>query len=41
MIASVAAAQRLSMYTTNPDDFAGLGGIVDVVSVHRPGTRPE
>lgn len=33
MIASVAAAQKLPLYTTNPDDFAGLDGLVDVVPV--------
>lgn len=38
MIASVAAAQRLPLYTTNPDDFAGLDGIVDVLRVPRPDT---
>ncbi len=31
MIASVAAAHGLALYTANPDDFAGLD---DVVSVH-------
>jgi predicted nucleic acid-binding protein len=36
MIASVAAAQDLPLYTTNPDDFAGLEAIVDVVTVARP-----
>jgi predicted nucleic acid-binding protein len=36
MIASVAAAQNLPLYTTNADDFAGLDGIVDVVAVARP-----
>lgn len=36
MIASVAAAQALPLCTTNPDDFAGLDGIVDIVPVARP-----
>lgn len=36
MIASVAAAQGLPLYTTNPDDFAGLSGILEVVPVLRP-----
>jgi predicted nucleic acid-binding protein len=36
MIAAVAAAQGLPLYTTNPDDFAGLEGIVDVVPIRRP-----
>jgi len=38
MIAAVAAAQGLPLYTTNPDDFTGLDGIVDVVAVKRPDT---
>jgi predicted nucleic acid-binding protein len=37
MIASIAAAHRLPLYTTNPDDFAGLDRLVDVVAVPRPG----
>ena len=37
MIASVAAAQGLPLDTTNPDDFAGIGGIVDVGPVPGPG----
>lgn len=36
MIASTAAATKLPLYTTNPDDFVGLGGIVRVVVVKRP-----
>lgn len=36
MIAAVAAAQGLPLYTTDPDDFAGLGGIVDLRPVQRP-----
>lgn len=36
MIASIAAAQALPLYTTNPDDFAGLGDLVEVVPVARP-----
>lgn len=38
MIASVAAAAGLPLYTTNPDDFAGLDEIVRVVAVPRPRT---
>jgi predicted nucleic acid-binding protein len=38
MIAAVAAAQGLPLYTTNPDDFTGLDGIVDVISIRRPET---
>lgn len=36
MIASVGAATGLPIYTTNPDDFAGLDGIVRVVPVPHP-----
>ena len=36
MIAAVAAAQSLPLFTTDPDDFLGLGGIVQVVPVPRP-----
>lgn len=31
MIAAVAGANQLPLYTTNPDDFAGLDGLVEVV----------
>ncbi|QKW15691.1 type II toxin-antitoxin system VapC family toxin [Verrucosispora sp. NA02020] len=36
MIASVAHANRLPLYTTNPNDFAGLTELVDVRHVRRP-----
>jgi predicted nucleic acid-binding protein len=36
MIASVAAANRLPLYTTNPDDFHGFEDVVTVVPVDRP-----
>jgi predicted nucleic acid-binding protein len=36
MIASIAAAAGLPLYTTNPADFDGLDGIIDVVAVRRP-----
>ena len=36
MIASVAAANGLPLWTTNPADFAGLDEMVTVVSVRRP-----
>lgn len=35
MIASIAAAAKLPLYTTNPDDFDGLDGIIRVVPVGR------
>ena len=38
MIASIAAANRLPLYTTNPGDFAGLDRLVKVVAVARPAT---
>ena len=39
MIASIAAANRLPLYTTNPGDFAGLDRLVKVVAVPRPANR--
>ncbi|WP_448811202.1 PIN domain-containing protein [Agromyces bauzanensis] len=36
MIASIAAAQSLPLYTANPHDFVGLDELVDVVAVPRP-----
>jgi predicted nucleic acid-binding protein len=36
MIASVAVVNRLPLYTTNPDDFAGLEKLLTVVAVRRP-----
>lgn len=36
MIAAVATADGLPVFTTNPDDFAGLEGIVEIVPVPRP-----
>jgi predicted nucleic acid-binding protein len=38
MIAAIAAAHRLPLYTTNPDDFLGAEGIVNVIAVPRPAT---
>jgi predicted nucleic acid-binding protein len=40
MIAAVAIAQDLSLYTTNPDDFAGLDGLLAIVPVTRPSHCP-
>ena len=37
MIAAVAASRGLALFTTNPSDFVGLAGIVEVVAVPRPG----
>ena len=36
MIAAVALAENLALFTTNPDDFAGLGNLLTVVPVTRP-----
>jgi predicted nucleic acid-binding protein len=36
LIASVAIAEGLPLYTTNPDDFAGLDNLLEIVAVTRP-----
>ncbi|MGI8331926.1 type II toxin-antitoxin system VapC family toxin [Actinomadura scrupuli] len=36
MIASIAIAERLPLYTTNPDDFQGLEDLLTIVTVTRP-----
>lgn len=38
MIASIAIAEGLPLYTTNPDDFVGLEQLLTVVPVRRPTT---
>jgi predicted nucleic acid-binding protein len=38
MIASIAMANQLPLYTTNPNDFHGLDGLITVRPVTRPGT---
>ena len=41
MIAATAIAAELPLYTTNPDDFAGLDHLVTVVPVTRPEIQNE
>jgi len=41
MIASTAIAEDLPLYTTNPDDFAGLGQLLTLVPVTRPNVPHE
>ncbi|MEU4314469.1 type II toxin-antitoxin system VapC family toxin [Nocardia sp. NPDC024068] len=41
MIASIALAEDLPLYTTNPGDFKGLESLVTIVSVTRPSVPHE
>jgi hypothetical protein len=41
MIAATAIVAELPLYTTNPDDFAGLGHLVTVIPVTRPDVPGE
>lgn len=36
LIASIAIAEDLPLFTTNPKDFAGLAGLLTIVPVSRP-----
>jgi predicted nucleic acid-binding protein len=40
MIASIAMAEGLPLYTSNPDDFAGLEQLLTIVPVPRPAAAP-
>ncbi|MFI5063086.1 MAG: type II toxin-antitoxin system VapC family toxin [Streptosporangiales bacterium] len=40
MLASVAIAEQLPLFTTNPDDYAGLDHLLTVVPVSRPAAAP-
>jgi hypothetical protein len=36
MIAATAVAEQLPLFTTSPDDFTGLGGLMQIIAVTRP-----
>ncbi|MBV9092625.1 MAG: hypothetical protein JO132_01910 [Streptosporangiaceae bacterium] len=40
MIASVAAANKVPLFTTNPADYRGLDSVVTVVPVSVPASAP-
>lgn len=41
MIASIAIAEGLPLFTTNPKDFAGLDDVLTIVAVNRPALPRE
>jgi hypothetical protein len=41
MIASIAIAEELPLFTTNPKDFAGLDDLLTIVAVNRPALPHE
>jgi predicted nucleic acid-binding protein len=40
MIAAIAIAEELPLFTTNPMDFAGLDRLLTIVPVKRPAVSP-
>jgi predicted nucleic acid-binding protein len=41
MIAAIAIAEELPLFTTNPADFAGLDTLMRIIPVTRPGLPDE
>jgi predicted nucleic acid-binding protein len=41
MIAAIAIAENLPLFTTNPDDFKGLEDLLTIVPVTRPHVSRE
>jgi len=41
MIASTAIAEQLTLFTTNPDEYAGLETLISIVPVTRPAVPRE
>jgi hypothetical protein len=41
MIASIAIAEGLPLFTTNPKDFVGIDALLTIVSVDCPGLKHE
>lgn len=41
MIAATAIAEELPLFTTNHDDYAGLGSLIQIFPVARPAVRSE
>lgn len=39
LIAAAACAANLPLYTRNPDDFAGLDGLVEIIAIAGQGSR--